>query len=47
MKKSMIKEGVLDKYGRPNEKTPPDWEKKLFSEEKKPTSPQPQVTIRY
>merc|ERR1712142_1042236 len=32
-KKSMIKEGILDKYGRPNEKTPPDWEKKLFEKE--------------
>lgn len=31
-KKMMIKEGALDKYGRPNEKTPPDWEKKLFSD---------------
>merc|ERR1739838_1194658 len=32
-KKSMVKEGVLDKYGRPNEKTPPDWEKKLYTED--------------
>merc|ERR1739838_1112576 len=31
--KSMVKEGVLDKYGRPNEKTPPDWEKKLYTED--------------
>jgi len=26
-KKSMIKEGSLDKYGRPNDKTPKDWDK--------------------
>nr|CAD7194127.1 unnamed protein product [Timema douglasi] len=25
MKKTMIKEGLLDKYGKPNEKTPKDW----------------------
>ncbi|KAK6632047.1 H/ACA ribonucleoprotein complex subunit 4 [Polyplax serrata] len=25
MKKNMIKEGLLDKYGKPNEKTPSDW----------------------
>ena len=43
MKKSMIKEGALDKYGRPNEKTPPDWEKKLFSDDAKPPAAQPQV----
>merc|ERR1739838_56265 len=43
MKKSMIKEGALDKYGRPNEKTPPDWEKKLFSVDAKPPAAQPQV----
>ena len=44
-KKSMIKDGTLDKYGRPNEKTPPDWEKKLFSSEKGPgaVTPAPQV----
>ena len=24
-KKSMISEGLLDKYGKPNEKTPRDW----------------------
>ena len=28
-KKGMIKEGLLDKYGRVNEKTPKDWLKKL------------------
>lgn len=28
-KKAMIKEGLLDKYGRSNEKTPKDWLKKL------------------
>ncbi|EPZ31473.1 H/ACA ribonucleoprotein complex subunit 4 [Rozella allomycis CSF55] len=27
LKKSMIKDGKLDKYGRPNEKTPADWKK--------------------
>jgi len=43
MKKSMIKEGALDKYGRPNEKTPPDWEKKLFSDDAKPPAAQPRV----
>merc|ERR1712212_946437 len=43
MKKSMIKEGALDKYGRPNEKTPPDWEKKLFSDDAKPPAAKPQV----
>merc|ERR1719259_1474467 len=44
-KKSMIKDGTLDKYGRPNEKTPPDWEKKLFSSEKEPgaVTPAPQA----
>ena len=26
----MVKEGLLDKYGRPNEKTPKDWLKKLY-----------------
>lgn len=25
LKKTMIKEGLLDKFGKPNEKTPPDW----------------------
>lgn len=25
MKKRMIKEGLLDKYGKPNDKTPGDW----------------------
>jgi len=25
IKKKMIKEGILDKYGKPNEKTPKDW----------------------
>lgn len=25
MKKTMIREGLLDKHGRPNEKTPPSW----------------------
>mgnify|MGYP007016987218 CR=1 FL=1 len=25
MKKNMIKQGLLDKYGKPNEKTPSDW----------------------
>lgn len=25
MRKNMIKEGLLDKYGKPNEKTPKDW----------------------
>ena len=42
----MIKEGILDKYGRPNEKTPPDWEKKLFEKEssvKPAVSPAAQV----
>jgi len=28
-KKGMIKEGLLDKYGKPNEKTPKDWVKQL------------------
>ncbi len=28
-KKTMIKEGLLDKYGKVNEKTPKDWLKKL------------------
>merc|ERR1712050_246520 len=31
VKKDMIKSGTLDKYGRPNEKTPPDWEKTLYA----------------
>ena len=44
MKKSMVKDGALDKYGRPNEKTPPDWEKKLFSEDAKPPAAQQKVT---
>lgn len=25
MKKNMIKQGLLDKYGKPNENTPKDW----------------------
>lgn len=25
MKKKMIKEGLLDKYGKPNDQTPKDW----------------------
>lgn len=25
LKKQMIKEGLLDKYGKPNDKTPPNW----------------------
>ena len=25
MKKKMIKEGLLDKFGKPNENTPADW----------------------
>lgn len=25
MKKRMIKEGLLDKYGKPNDRTPADW----------------------
>jgi len=25
MKKSMIKQGLLDQYGKPNDKTPKDW----------------------
>jgi len=28
-KKVMVKEGLLDKYGKPNDKTPKDWLKKL------------------
>jgi H/ACA ribonucleoprotein complex subunit 4 len=28
-KKSMIKDGLLDKYGKPNDKTPKDWMKQL------------------
>merc|ERR1712127_713911 len=28
-KKIMVKDGTLDKYGKPNEKTPKDWLKKL------------------
>lgn len=28
-KKSMIKDGLLDKYGKPNDKTPKDWAKQL------------------
>lgn len=28
-KKTMVKEGLLDKYGKPNDKTPKDWLKKL------------------
>ena len=25
VKKSMVKQGLLDQYGKPNEKTPKDW----------------------
>ena len=25
MKKALIKDGLLDKHGKPNEKTPPNW----------------------
>ncbi len=25
MKKNMIKQGLLDQYGKPNDKTPKDW----------------------
>lgn len=31
-KKAMIKEGLLDKYGRKNEKTPADWAAKMSAE---------------
>ena len=26
-KKALVKDGLLDKYGKPNEKTPSDWQK--------------------
>jgi H/ACA ribonucleoprotein complex subunit 4 len=29
MKKKMIAEGILDKHGKPNEKTPPEWNRNL------------------
>ncbi len=25
MKKNMVKQGLLDQYGKPNDKTPKDW----------------------
>lgn len=25
LKKSMVKQGLLDQYGKPNDKTPKDW----------------------
>ena len=25
MKKQMVKQGLLDQYGKPNDKTPKDW----------------------
>ncbi|PAV56067.1 hypothetical protein WR25_01103 isoform B [Diploscapter pachys] len=33
-KKGMIKEGLLDKYGKPNEKTPSKWEAELYESSK-------------
>ncbi|GFQ69683.1 hypothetical protein TNCT_72811 [Trichonephila clavata] len=31
LKKNMVKQGLLDKYGNPNEKTPTDWQEKQLS----------------
>ncbi|GFQ75186.1 hypothetical protein TNCT_64871, partial [Trichonephila clavata] len=31
LKKSMVKQGLLDKYGNPNEKTPADWQEKQIT----------------
>jgi len=31
-KKTMIKEGLLDKYGKPNENTPENWKQALYSD---------------
>lgn len=33
LKKKMIQEGLLDKYGNPNEKTPTGWMSKVKKEE--------------
>ena len=38
-KKLMVKEGKLDKYGRPNANTPKDWDKKHPSMENKNNTP--------
>ncbi|KFM78173.1 H/ACA ribonucleoprotein complex subunit 4, partial [Stegodyphus mimosarum] len=45
LKKKMIQEGLLDKYGNPNEKTPADWSE-IFKDgivKTEPTSPAPQI----
>ncbi|XP_035212582.1 H/ACA ribonucleoprotein complex subunit CBF5-like [Stegodyphus dumicola] len=45
LKKKMIQEGLLDKYGNPNEKTPADWSE-IFKDgivKTEPTSPTPQI----
>jgi len=34
LKKSMIKKGLLDKHGRPNENTPADWKEQIKTEPK-------------
>lgn len=32
MKKNMIKDGLLDKYGKPNENTPENWRNKFIKD---------------
>jgi H/ACA ribonucleoprotein complex subunit 4 len=34
MKKKMIKDGLLDQYGKPNDKTPTNWLSKTYEDVK-------------